>query len=175
MISGNWDPGIGTSLWFNSEATGYDSDGWKVEFYSIQTGFDLELKKGISGSLRKIKIGSEWRMISTIINTESQLYEGYISEYAYLLFISVLRGFDRINHRYGLNNRWRLWYFWNVGLECINLHHSGFIGCDLLWKKKEIWVKYKRERRLCFRCIGLIRLCSFFSLITQNVVLIVFT
>ncbi|KAL0652694.1 hypothetical protein Bca4012_095385 [Brassica carinata] len=75
MISGNWDPGIGTSLWFNSEATGYDSDGWKVEFYSIQTGFDLELKKGISGSLRKIKIGSEWRMISTIINTESQLYE----------------------------------------------------------------------------------------------------
>ncbi|KAF3545409.1 hypothetical protein DY000_02008160 [Brassica cretica] len=75
MISGKWDPGIGTSLWFNSEATGYDSDGWKVEFYSIQTGFDLELKKGISGSLRKIKIGSEWRMISTIINTESQLYE----------------------------------------------------------------------------------------------------
>lgn len=67
--------------------------------------FDLELKKGVSGSLRKIKIGSEWRMISTIINTESQFYEGYISEYAYLLFISVLRGFDRINHRYGLNNR----------------------------------------------------------------------
>lgn len=35
MIFGNWDSGIGISLWFDSEVIGYDFDGWKVEFYSI--------------------------------------------------------------------------------------------------------------------------------------------
>ncbi|WZY78371.1 hypothetical protein YC2023_024755 [Brassica napus] len=121
MISGNWDPGIGTSLWFNSEATGYDSDGWKVEFYSIQTGFDLELKKGISGSLRKIKIGSEWRMISTIINTESQLYEGYISEYAYLLFISskLLGNGEEMKNGEGTRKRLKIVSFFNaISVAC---------------------------------------------------------
>ncbi|KAH0849632.1 hypothetical protein HID58_096228, partial [Brassica napus] len=47
----------------------------KWSFIRFKRGLIWSSKRG-SRELRKIKIGSEWRMISTIINTESQFYEG---------------------------------------------------------------------------------------------------
>ncbi|KAF3594482.1 hypothetical protein DY000_02021715 [Brassica cretica] len=80
---------------------------------------------GISRSLRKLKISSERRLTPIFIKTG---HEGYLSDYAFSIFVLFSQEIDQINQGSGLNEIGSLWYSWKLGSKCFNTHQSGFIG-----------------------------------------------
>ena len=89
MISRRWDLGISAGDWFVTIFQDHNPDGWNQGFHSDQLGIEIDINKGIFGSLRKLKIWIEWHWVPIIIKTESRIYTGCML-YRLRLFNSFL-------------------------------------------------------------------------------------